>query len=127
AAAFDKRVKALGNITACYDVYRDLYLNAKENHKAALHAYLGTSDPEEVKRKLSDYNLNGIAEKIVCPLLVMHAEETAVYPVEPAYRLYREARGPKELHIVNAGHTIMDRRMESISSAMDWLSNQLFK
>lgn len=127
AAAFDKRVKALGNITACYDVYEDLYLNAKENHKAALHAYLGTSDPEEAKRKLADYNLDGIALKITCPLFVMHAEETAVYPVEPAYRLYREAKGPKELHIVNAGHTIMDRRMECISQAMDWLSNRLLK
>ena len=125
AAAFDKRVRAVGNITACYDVYKDLYLNAKENHKAALHAYLGTLDPEEAQKKLSDYTLHGIAEKITCPLYVMHAEETAVYPVEPAYRLYREARGPKELHIVNAGHTIIDRRMESISRAMDWLSDQL--
>jgi dipeptidyl aminopeptidase/acylaminoacyl peptidase len=127
AAVFEKRVKALGNITACYDVYKDLYLNSKENHKAALHAYLGTSNEEEVKRKLADYSLDGVAEKVTCPLFVMHAEETAVYPVEPAYRLYRAARGPKELHIVNSGHTVMDRRMESISQAMDWLSDQLFK
>ncbi len=127
SAVFDKRVKALGNITACYDVYTDLYLNARENHKAALHAFLGTSDQDEARRKLVDYTLNGIANRVTCPLFVMHAEETAVYPVEPAYRLYRDAKGPKELHIVNAGHTVMDRRMESISQAMDWLSDQLFK
>jgi dipeptidyl aminopeptidase/acylaminoacyl peptidase len=125
AAALDKRVRALGNITACYDVYTDIYLYGKENHREGLEAYLGTSDPEEVRKKLSDYNLKGIADKITCPLFVMHAEETAVYPVEPAYRLYREARGPKEIHIVNAGHTIMDRRMEAISQAMDWVSDQL--
>ncbi len=34
------RVRALGNITACYDVYKDLYLYGKENHKQALEAYL---------------------------------------------------------------------------------------
>lgn len=126
AAAFDSRVKALGNITACYDVYEDLYSPDKETHREGLHAYLGTTDPGEVKRKLALYTLKGIAEKISCPLFVMHAEETVVYPVEPAYRLYREARGPKELHIVNSGHTIMDRRMEAISLAMDWIADRLF-
>ena len=126
AAAFDKRVKALGNITACYDVYKDLYLYEKENHKQALEAYLGTSDPDEVKTKLAEYNLSGIAEKVTCPLFMMHAEETAVYPVEPAYRVYREVKGQRELHIINAGHTIMDRRMEAISVAMDWIADRLF-
>jgi cephalosporin-C deacetylase-like acetyl esterase len=125
AAAFDKRVKALGNITSCYDVYQDIYLPGKENHREGLHALLGTSDPAEVKSRLSPYTLKGIAEKVTCPLFIMHAEETVVYPVEPAYRVYREARGPKELHIVNAGHTIMDRRMEAISSSMDWIADHL--
>lgn len=127
AAALDKRVKACGNITACYDVYKDLYEYGKENHREALEAYLGTRDPEEVRKRLAAYTLKGIAEKLTCPLFIMHAEETVVYPVEPAYRVYREAKGPKELHIINAGHTVMDRRMEAISHAMDWLADQLLR
>jgi cephalosporin-C deacetylase-like acetyl esterase len=127
AAALDKRVKACGNITACYDVYKDLYEYGKENHREALEAYLGTSDPEEVRKRLAAYTLKGIAEKLTCPLFIMHAEETVVYPVEPAYKVYREAKGPKELHIINAGHTVMDRRMEAISHAMDWLADQLLR
>ncbi len=126
AAAFDNRVKALGNITACYDVYQDIYAPGKETHREGLHAFLGTSDPIEAKNRLAPYTLKGIAERITCPSFVMHAEETVVYPVEPAYRLYREAKGPKELHIVKSGHTIMDRRMESISFAMDWIADILF-
>ncbi len=127
AAAFDKRVKACGNITSCYDVYKDLYEYGKEDHRAGVEAYLGTHDPDEVRKRLSAYTLQGIAEKVTCPLFIMHAEETVVYPVEPAYRVYREAKGPKELHILNAGHTIMDRRMEAISQAMDWLADQLLQ
>jgi len=126
AAAFDKRVKAAGNITSCYDVYADLYEYGKENHREALEAYLGTSDPDEVRKRLEAYTLKGVAEKVTCPLFIMHAEETVVYPVEPAYRVYREAKGPKELHILNSGHTIMERRMEALSHAMDWLADQLF-
>ena len=126
AAAFDKRVKAVGNLTACYDVYEDLYVPGKEAHREGLHALLGTSDPEEVKQKLSPFTLKGVAEKLTCPLFILHAEETVVYPIEPAHRLYREAKGPKELHVVNSGHTLMDRRMECISQAMDWISDRLF-
>ena len=125
AAAFDKRVIACGNISSCYDVYKDLYEYGKEGHRGGLEAYLGTHDPDEIRKKLSLYTLQGIAEKVTCPLFIMHAEETAVYPVEPAYRVFREAKGPKELHIMNAGHTIMERRMEAISQAMDWLADQL--
>src|SRR5579884_4141807 len=83
----------------------------------SLHVTMSTLTSTSTAKKITGRGLR--------PLFVMHAEETAVYPVEPAYRLYREARGPKEIHIVNAGHTIMDRRMEAISQAMDWVSDQL--
>ncbi len=58
---------------------------------------------------------------------MMHSEETAVLPVEPAYRVFREVKETRELHIINAGHTIMDRRMEAISMAMDWIADRLFE
>lgn len=126
AAAFDKRIKACGNITACYDLWTDLYEYGKENHRAALEAFLGTHDPDEVRKRLSAFTLKGVAEKVTCPVFISHAEETSVYPVEPAFRVYREVKGPKTLHILNTGHTTMERRAESVYEAMDWIVDQLF-
>jgi dipeptidyl aminopeptidase/acylaminoacyl peptidase len=59
------------------------------------------------------------------PLLILHAEETVNYPIEPAYRLLRDAKGPKELRVINSDHNTMARRMEVLSMLTDWFMDHL--
>lgn len=127
AAAFDKRVKCCGVITACYDALEDLYDYGQEQHRPAFAAFLG-EDPDNVdaiRDKLKSYTLKGVAEKLTVPLLILHAEETVNYPIEPAYRLLRDAKGPKELRVINSDHNTMARRMEVLSMLTDWFMDHL--
>ena len=127
AAVFDKRVKCCGLITACYDALADLYDYGQEQHRSALAGYLG-EDPnnvDAVREKLKAFTLKGVADKLTVPLLIIHGEETVNYPIEPAYRLYADAKGPKELRVVNSDHNTGARRMEVLCGLTDWIADQL--
>jgi dipeptidyl aminopeptidase/acylaminoacyl peptidase len=125
AAVFDKRVKCCGLITACYDALVDLYDYGQEEHRDAFAAFFGETDEIKIREKLKPFNLDGIADKLTVPLVVFHAEETVNYPIEPAYRLFREATGPKELRVVNSDHNTGARRMEVLCGLADWFSDHL--
>ncbi len=128
AAAYEKRIKALVIVTACYDALKDLYDYGMESHRPGLQNALGAKTPEETRKMLKQYNLKGIAEKITCPLLIMHGAETLVYPSTPAKRLFKEAQSQdKELHLLKSGHTIMDIRQEFMCDTFDWLSDRIFR
>jgi len=127
AAVFDKRIKCCGIITATYDALADLYDYGQEAHRPAFAAFLG-EDPnnvETIREKLKAFTLKGVADKLTVPLLIIHAEETVNYPIEPAYRLYADAKGPKELQVVNSDHNTGARRMEVLCGLTDWFADQL--
>lgn len=125
AAVFDKRIKCCGIITACYDALTDLYDYGQEQHREGFSSFLGESDPVQVREKLKAFNLKGVADKLMVPLLILHAEETVNYPIEPAYRLYADAKGPKELRVINSDHNTMARRMEVLCALADWFEDNL--
>ncbi len=125
AAVFDKRVKCCGIITACYDALVDLYDYGQEEHREMFAAFLGEDDPAMIREKLKAYTLKGIADKLTVPLLIIHGEETINYPIEPAYRLIEEAKGPKELRVMNTDHNTGARRMEVLCGLADWFADQL--
>jgi 2,6-dihydroxypseudooxynicotine hydrolase len=50
-------------------------------------------------------SLEGLAPKIRCPLLIVHGTKDFV-PVEQAKRLFAEASGPKEIHILEGGNHV---------------------
>jgi dipeptidyl aminopeptidase/acylaminoacyl peptidase len=127
AAVFEKRIKCCGIITACYDALVDLYDYGQEGHRHGLSAFLG-EDPnnvEVVREKLKAYTLKGVADKLTVPLLILQGEESVNYPIEPAYRLYADAKGPKELRIVNSDHHTGHRRMEVLAGLTDWFVDHL--
>jgi dipeptidyl aminopeptidase/acylaminoacyl peptidase len=125
AAVFDKRVKCCGLITACYDALVDLYDYGQEEHRESFASFFGESDTEKIREKLKAFNLKGIADKLTIPLLILHAEETVNYPIEPAYRLMEDAKGPKELMVINSDHNTGARRMEVLCGLADWFADHL--
>jgi pimeloyl-ACP methyl ester carboxylesterase len=92
---------------------------------------LGMPDMAACMKKLENYRLDGIAEKIHCPFYCIHGENDNIVPLEFAQRLY-EAVGSKDktLKILTAqdggsDHCQEDNRQVGANLVADWLAERL--
>ena len=92
---------------------------------------LGVADMDAAMKKLKDYTLAGVAEKISCPFLVVHGEHDSIVPVDYARRLYEAvASRNKKLKIFTAEeggaeHCQGDNRVLGANYVADWLADNL--
>jgi 2,6-dihydroxypseudooxynicotine hydrolase len=108
AAATDARIKAavawgamyhLRNLASVPAVTRDGFVFVS-----------GSKSVDDAVRFFECINLEGIASRIRCPLLVVHGGLDTITPLENAARLIREAAGPVETLIWDdSGHCCHDR------------------
>ena len=71
-------------------------------------------------------SLEGVADKITCPLYVMTGKLDRVVPWQDAERLAREARGPVELNVIDDGnHVANNRAYKYRAQSADWMAKQL--
>jgi dipeptidyl aminopeptidase/acylaminoacyl peptidase len=92
---------------------------------------LGVSDMDAAMAKLKQYTLAGVAEKIKCPVLIVHGENDSIVPVEYAHKLY-DALGSEEkaLRIFTAEeggseHCQGDNRVLGANYVADWVADTL--
>jgi dipeptidyl aminopeptidase/acylaminoacyl peptidase len=92
---------------------------------------LGVRDMDTAMKKLEDYTLAGVADKITCPFLVVHGENDSIVPVEYAKRLY-DAVGSrvKRLRVFTAEeggseHCQGDNRILGANYVADWVADTL--
>jgi len=125
AAAFEKRIKAViancgpYNWGALWEKLPDLTRQAyiRRSHSAG---------EAEAREKAFTLSLEGIAQKIACPLFVIAAGLDRLCPPEDAKRLAGEARGPTELLVVEDGnHVAHNRFYKYRGKSADWLAHQL--
>ncbi|HTP95787.1 MAG TPA: alpha/beta fold hydrolase [Burkholderiales bacterium] len=88
-------------------------------------------DPDAAIEKAKRFSLAGVAEKIACPFLIVHAKDDRVVPVASAYKLY-EAVGAqrKELKILDDDtggnfHAQADNRQVGVDYIADWIAANL--
>jgi 2,6-dihydroxypseudooxynicotine hydrolase len=94
APATDKRVKATVVWGAMYNLQN---ITEIPYHVLRNFMYIsGTKTPAKAHEFFKCINLEGYAEKITCPMLVVHGGRDVVTPIENATRLMREARGEIE-------------------------------
>ncbi len=140
AAAFEKRFKACVAWGAHYD-YHAVWVERRRVLESGgtdasgyifqLLSVMGVKTADEALRKLEDFRLAGVAEKIECPILITHGEQDAIVPVEMAYRLYEHAGSKrKELKIFTAEeggceHIQLDNRTLGVTYVTDWLAEVL--
>jgi pimeloyl-ACP methyl ester carboxylesterase len=85
-------------------------------------------DGEAAIEKAKRFSLAGVAEKIACPFLILHAADDKVVPVENAHRLHEACGSPrKHLKIFTAEegghyHAQVDNRQVGIDYIADWLA-----
>lgn len=97
-------------------------------HDYALHV-TGAGTPDEVTERLLAWTLDGVAERIRCPLLILHGGSDSQVPQRDAERLHEAAGSDvKTLRIVAAGelgsaHCQNDDRTLAHEEIGDWLTD----
>lgn len=92
---------------------------------------MGCPDMEAAIEKAGLFSLAGVAGRITCPFLIVHAEDDQVVPVESARRLYAEVGSTrKHLKILTAAdgstyHAQADNRQVGIDYIGDWITAML--
>lgn len=125
AAAFEPRVKAAvgncgpWNFAECWHVLPSLT-------RAAFRYHSGAKDEEEAKANANKLSLDGVAQKIKQPLLVIHGKLDRLIPWEQAVKIV-EAAGPNaELAMFeNGNHVCNNIPYIYRPLTADWLKEKL--
>jgi dipeptidyl aminopeptidase/acylaminoacyl peptidase len=92
---------------------------------------MGCPDMAAAIEKARAFSLAGVAERIACPFLVVHAEDDKVVPVASAHRVYEAVGSPrKHLKIFTAQdggtyHAQADNRQVGVDYIADWIASNL--
>jgi len=81
-AAYEKRIKACVCLGGFYDMLSTIYQSASPTLRGKFQAQFGARDLNETEEIARQFTLKGLAEKIACPLLVVHGHEDEIVPVE---------------------------------------------
>jgi esterase/lipase len=139
-AAFEKRYAACIAWGAHYDYYgvwlkRRKVLESGGTRLSApgfqLPWVLGVNNMDEAMEKLKQFTLEGVAQKITCPLLVVHGENDSIVPAPIARQLYDAVSSSvKTLKIFTAEeggseHCQGDNRQVGANFVADWIAEHL--
>jgi dipeptidyl aminopeptidase/acylaminoacyl peptidase len=139
-AAFEKRYAACVAWGAHFDYHAVWVVRRREMESGGtkvtsagfqLPWVLAVPDMDAAMEKLKNYRLAGVAEKIECPLLIVHGQHDTIVPVENANKLYAAAGSKqKTLKIFTPAdggseHCHGDNRVVGTNYIADWLMDNL--
>jgi len=123
--AFEKRIRAAIANGGPYN-WGALWEKLPELTRAAYVRRSHSKTEAEAKQKAFTLSLEGVAEKIECPLFVIAAGLDRLCPPEDAQRLARESKGKTELLVVEDGnHVAHNRFYKYRAKSADWMARQL--
>ncbi|HXF67233.1 MAG TPA: alpha/beta fold hydrolase [Burkholderiales bacterium] len=92
---------------------------------------MGVPDLDAAMKKIEDFRLDGVVQRMRCPLYVIHGENDSIVPLEFAQKLY-EAAGSKDktlkvltAHEGGSEHCQEDNRQVGANLVADWLAERL--
>jgi dipeptidyl aminopeptidase/acylaminoacyl peptidase len=138
AAAFEPRFKACVSWGAIWDYHATWKRRVEKAFQASLSVpgehimwVLGVSSIDEALKKLEEFHLTGIAERVRCPYLLTHGERDAQIPMEDARALFAAiGAADKTLKVFTLDeggfeHCQGDNLTIGIAYIADWLSDKL--
>lgn len=141
AAAFEKRYAACVAFGAMHwDLYgrqRAMMKDQREHPERISQSHfqmqfiLGAPSAEAAVEMTKRFTLEGVADRITCPLLVVHGENDRIVPVDAAKTLFDAAGSPaKTLKIFypeegGAEHCQVDNRQVGVDFIADWLQDHM--
>ena len=125
AAAFEKRLKACiansgpWNFASNWDGLPKL---TREATRVRTHS----ASDDQARQRAAELSLEGIAQKIKCPMFVVATGLDTLCLPEDMERLAAEASGPVELLYIKDGvHVGHNRAYQYLPRAADWMATQL--
>jgi 2,6-dihydroxypseudooxynicotine hydrolase len=94
--------------------------------RAAFRVRSHARTEEEARRNAATLSLEGIAQRITCPIFIMNGRLDRIVPCQDAERLAREVKGPVTLLIIEDGnHVANNRAYRWRPYGADWMAEQL--
>ena len=125
AAAFEKRLKACIALSGPYS-WGAVWDNLPDLTRAAFTARSKSASEDAARDVANRMSLEGVAEKIECPLFVLAGKLDRLVPYTDAERLAAEASGPVELLVVEDGNHIANNRTYRYRlQSADWVADRL--
>ena len=125
SAAFEPRIKACISLAGPYN-WSEAWDSLPELTREAFRVRSKSATMEAAKRHAATLSLEGVADKITCPLYIVTGKLDRVIPWRHAERLAREAKGPVELQLIEDGNHVANNRAYRwrVQSA-DWMAAKL--
>ena len=139
-AALDRRFKACFAWGAIWD-YQATWRARIESHFSSAMSVpghhiswvLGVDSIEDALEKLGEFRLEGVVQRMTCPLLVVHGGHDEQVPIEIAEQLVAACgSADKTLRVYTAAeggaqHCQMDRPTPAVAEFADWLTEKLLE
>ena len=125
AAAFEKRIKACIALSGPYD-WAEIWPALPELTRETFRVRAKCATQEDAFRHGAHLSLDGVAEKITCPLFVVAGKLDRLVPWQHGERLAREAKGPVEFCLIEDGnHVANNRAYKYRTQSADWMASYL--
>ena len=125
AAAFDKRIKACMALGGPFN-WAEAWDGLPELTREAFRVRSHCATAADARRHAATLALEGVAQRITCPIFIMNGRLDRIVPCRDAERLAREVKGPVELVIIEDGnHVANNRAYRWRSQSADWMAEQL--
>ncbi len=125
AAAFEKRIKATIENCGPYDQHANFHGRPRISRETLVHRLKAASE-EDALNKLKQFNLQGVAERIESPLLVIHGAKDRLVPVAQGRRIAEEAGKHAELWLFEDGnHVCNNIPYKHRPQQADWMRKKL--
>ena len=124
AAAFEPRVKATIENCGPYDQFENFRGRPQISRDTQIHR-LKAANEEEALSKLKQFNLQGVAEKVQCPLLVIQGEKDRLVPPSQGKRIAAEAAGSELWLFEDGNHVCNNIPYKHRPQQADWMRKRL--
>jgi len=127
AAANDTRIHAAVSLGGGYDFRMDIESTTPADIWEEDRDLYGLSSFAESESYIREFgSMQGIIEKVSCPLLVVHGARDNCVAMEEIERLKQEATGPVTLMVYEDGnHSVCNYNLEMSEAVADWVADQL--
>jgi 2,6-dihydroxypseudooxynicotine hydrolase len=125
AAAFETRIKACMALGGPFN-WAESWDDLPELTREAFRVRSRCATADAARRHAATLSLEGVAQRIACPIFIMNGRLDRIVPCRDAERLAREVKGPVELLIIEDGNHIANNRVYRWRPlGGDWMAEQL--
>lgn len=128
AAAFEPRVKAVAAWCGTWSILTDFY-EFYPPLQEQLQWLTGSQDDAEARKKLAEFTLDGVAEKLQIPVYVMHGTDDIIMDIAGAHRFVEALKTDDVTVDIYDGagslHCSYDYAAVAVSRLTDWFVAKL--